>query len=134
VLNLITKFSLNTGKKLSETQLFYSSMDYVNVFPISENRTQDYQLTKDSELRWSPFTTDQAHVPVCDSRENILDTLISGTSCTLIKIVSNNWALIRLDNQATNQGYCLSDYYQELIGDETYSLYGWVRAENINKK
>jgi hypothetical protein len=131
VLNIIVPFSLRTGEKRNSAHVFYSRFDYANIFPIKEKANQKYELSRESEIHWSPFEKDDSHVPVCNSYENVIAKMPQGTPFTLIEVSSNDWALIRLDNMLTSKGYCIGQYHQNLIGGDEYALYGWIPVSNV---
>jgi hypothetical protein len=131
ILNIIVPYSMLTGEKLGEAHVFYSREDFGRIFPHFKKERIKYQLYEDSDLRWSNSDTDRMYYPLCDRFENIIGELKKETEFTLLEVMSNGWVLIRLDGMKTSEGYCLSEYDQDLIGGENYILYGWIPESKV---
>ncbi|PIE87313.1 MAG: hypothetical protein CSA03_00990 [Bacteroidetes bacterium] len=130
-LNIITPFSLQTGKQLGESHVFYSRKDIAWVSPVKTVPNKNYVAKNSATLHLSPSLSDQIDLPICTQWSNQIGKLKEDQSFTLIEVLSNNWVLIRLDGMKTNEGFCFSDYYTKLIGRDNYTLYAWILAEDI---
>jgi hypothetical protein len=106
-LNVITPFSLETGEQVGDAHVFYSRKDAGWISPVKTTPKQHYIVREGTTLHFSPSLTDQAEV------------------------LSNDWVLIRLDDMKTEEGFCLNEYYTRLIGRDTYILYAWIQAGDV---
>lgn len=130
ILNIIAPISISSGETLGKAHVFYSRENYSLIFPFSE-KAMKYRLSSNSEIHWSPSTSEPSHTSICQTPKNIIGSIEKGKPLALIEVTNDDWALIRLDNMPTWKAFCTSEYHNALITDDEYILYCWIPIKNI---
>lgn len=132
--NIVKPFFLSSGESAGCAHLFYDRHDESAVLNSIDSNHREMELIRDSEIRWSPFLNDGPITPFCLNIDNVVRDFHKGQEGKVVNVGLHGWSLVRFDSMLINDTVCIDEYSKQLIGVEKYTVYGWMKLDNLRFK